>query len=83
MGVIAYWERESVSLKAEQLQKLAKALDISVDSLMGVKSSPTRKGGVVGRAKKLFDEVQSLPRAKQRRVLDMLETVLAGEAARH
>ena len=80
--VIAYWERESVGLKSEQLTALASALKVTADHLLGLQTKSPQKGGIVGRAKKLFDEVQSLPRSKQRRVLDTLETLLAGEAAR-
>jgi transcriptional regulator with XRE-family HTH domain len=80
--VIAYWERESVGLKADQLVTLASALEVSVDSLLGLAPKPKRRGGPAGRARKLFDQVTSLPRGSQQKVLDMFETVLAGESAR-
>ena len=80
--VIAYWERESIGLKADQLAALSDALGASVDSLLGLSSQPKRRGGPAGRAKRVFDQVSSLPRSKQQRVLDMLETILAGESAR-
>jgi transcriptional regulator with XRE-family HTH domain len=80
--VVAYWERESIGLKAEQLVSLADALGIAVDSLLGRNSKSERRGGPIGRAKRVFDQVTSLPRVKQQRVLDILETVLAGEGAR-
>jgi len=79
--VVAYWERESVGLKAEQLNALADALGVSVDGLLGRSSKPTQRGGPAGRAKRVFDQVNSLPRERQKRVLDVLETVLAGELA--
>ena len=80
--VIAYWERESIGLKAEQLVSLANALGVAVDALLGCDPKPQRRGGPTGRAKRVFDQVTSLPRNKQQRVLDILETVLAGEGAR-
>jgi transcriptional regulator with XRE-family HTH domain len=80
--VIAYWERESVGLKADQLVSIASALGVSVDSLLGLPSKPKRSGGPSGRARKLFEQVTSLPRGSQQKVLDMFETVLAGENVR-
>lgn len=79
--VIAYWERESIGLKADQLLSLAAALEVSVDSLLGNKNEVKRRGGPTGRARRLFENIDSLPRAQQRRVLDMVETVLAGQLA--
>jgi len=79
--VIAYWERESIGLKADQLLSLAAALGVSVDSLLGNKKEVKRRGGPTGRARRLFENIDSLPRAQQRKVLDMVETVLAGQLA--
>ena len=80
--VVAYWERESVGLKSEQLIALSEALKVTTDQLLGLNTKQPRKGGVTGRAKRLFDEVQSLSKSKQRRILDTIETLLAGEAVR-
>jgi len=79
--VMAYWEREIVGLKAEQLNALTDALGVSVDGLLGRSSKPTQRGRPAGRAKRVFDQVNSLPRDRKKRVLDVLETVLAGELA--
>jgi transcriptional regulator with XRE-family HTH domain len=79
--MVTYWERESIGLKADQLSILADALGISVDSLLGRTPKPKQRGGPEGRAKRVFDKVNALPRERQKRVLDVLETVLAGEMA--
>jgi transcriptional regulator with XRE-family HTH domain len=71
--VIAYWEREAVSLRPEQVQSLADALDISADDLLGRKASKTRGSGPVGRAKKLFDSISRLPRHQQEKIISILE----------
>jgi transcriptional regulator with XRE-family HTH domain len=81
--VVAYWERESVGLKADQLVSLAEALGVSVDELLGRRGVAKRRGGPVGRARKLFEDISTLPRGRQQRVLDMIETFLAGQAARN
>ena len=71
--VIAYWEREAVSLRAEQIDALATALNVSADSLVGRKASKTRGSGPVGRAKRLFDAISQLPRHQQEKVISILE----------
>lgn len=80
--VIAYWERESVGLKADQLTALADALGTSIDSLIGRTTEAKRRGGPVGRARRLFDDINALPRGQRQQVLDMVETILAGQMAR-
>jgi len=71
--VIAYWEREAVSLRPEQVQALADALNISADDLLGRKASKSRGSGPVGRAKKLFDSISQLPRHQQEKIISILE----------
>lgn len=80
--LITYWERESVGLKAEQLSAMAQALGTTLDFLIGQEAAPKRRGGPQGRTKQVFDQVSSLPRDQQSRVLDMIETIVAGQAAR-
>jgi len=71
--VIAYWEREAVSLRPEQVQALADALNISADDLLGRKAAKARGTGPVGRAKKLFDSISQLPRHQQEKIISILE----------
>ena len=71
--VIAYWEREAVSLRPEQVQALADALNISADDLLGRKATKARGNGPVGRAKKLFDSISRLPRHQQEKIISILE----------
>jgi len=71
--VVAYWEREAVSLRAEQIDALATALNISADSLVGRKEPKTRGSGPVGRAKRLFNAISQLPRHQQEKVIAILE----------
>ena len=79
--VVAYWERESIGLKADQLTALAEALNTSVDVLLGKKAKPPRRGGPKGRARRLFEQIEGMPRAQQGKVLDMIETIVAGQIA--
>jgi transcriptional regulator with XRE-family HTH domain len=78
--VVTYWERESVGLKADQLIAVADALAISVDELLGRGSSSKQRGGPVGRARRVFDEVSALSRAQQRKILDVVEALIAQQS---
>lgn len=71
--VIAYWEREAVSLRADQIDALANALEATADALLGRKAAKGRGTGPVGRAKKLFDSISRLPRHQQEKVISILE----------
>jgi len=71
--VIAYWEREAVSLRPDQIDALADALTITADDLLGRQSSRPRGPGPVGRAKRLFDSISRLPRHQQEKIISILE----------
>lgn len=73
--VITYWERESVGLKADQLIAVADALSISVDSLLGRNVSKP-KGGPVGKARQIFEQVSTLPRRQQERIAGVVEALI-------
>jgi len=79
--VIAYWERESVSLKIEQLVALADALATSVDYLLGREAAGSG-GGPKGKARRLFEEVSDLPKYQQQRVLSTVEDMLTARKAK-
>jgi len=73
----AAWERRSVALKPEQLAQLASILDTSVDFLVGRQNGHQRKGGPVGKIRKLFEEVCKLPRHQQNKVAEFVDMFLA------
>jgi transcriptional regulator with XRE-family HTH domain len=73
----AFWERDPVALKAEQLAALAKLFDVSVDYLVGQEPPEKRKGGLIGRARRAFEQVSKLPRSRQQYILRVVED-LAG-----
>jgi transcriptional regulator with XRE-family HTH domain len=74
--VITYWEHNHVGLRAEQLISLASALNISVEELVG-QPKPRSRGGPVGKARRVFEEVSSLPRHQQQRIIGVVEDLLA------
>jgi transcriptional regulator with XRE-family HTH domain len=77
----AFWERDSVALKADQLAALAKVFDVSVDYLVGQEPPKERKGGPVGRARRAFEQVSKLPRSRQQYILKVVEDLVGSTDA--
>jgi len=75
----AGWERRTTALKPEFISKLAAALNVSVDFLLGHENGGQRKGGPVGKARRVFEEVSKLPRHQQQRILGIVEDLLAAQ----
>lgn len=71
--VVAYWEREAVSLRADQLDALANALRVTADDLLGRAQPKTRATGPVGKARRIFAAISKLPRHQQEKIFSILE----------
>jgi transcriptional regulator with XRE-family HTH domain len=72
--VIAYWEREPVALRAEQLAALAETLNVSSDHLLGrpdAKSASLK--GPTGKSRQFFEAVSKLPRQQQEKIFTLLQ----------
>ena len=69
----AFWEREPVALKPEQVETLAQSLGISVEELFNRSKKTTRKGGPTGKARRLFEQLSELPRSQQQHILTVVE----------
>jgi transcriptional regulator with XRE-family HTH domain len=80
---IAHWETNSVALRADQLAALADVLGVTVDYLMGREEGKSQKSMAAGKARQVFEEVNSLPRAQQQRILDVVQAMLAHGGAGH
>ena len=78
----AFWEREPVALKPEQIQVLADTLHVTVDDLFGNDSRRAkRQGGPEGKARRLFEQVSQLPRSQQLHVLSVVEAFVEKKSA--
>jgi transcriptional regulator with XRE-family HTH domain len=77
--VVAHWERHSVTLRPEQLAALCKFLKVPADQLLGIQPVRPARGGLKGRASKVFAEVNELPRARQQHVLRVVEDLLTAQ----
>ena len=82
--VVAYWEREPVAQRIEQLASLADALNVSVDYLAGCPTKPPIPKGPPGKLRQAFEKAQKLPRSQQQRILKVVEAFVesTGTSAR-
>jgi transcriptional regulator with XRE-family HTH domain len=72
----AGWERRTTALRPEHLAQLAVVLNVPVDHLLGRERSTKRGPGPIGKARRMFEEVNKLPRDRQQHVLRVVEDLL-------
>jgi len=72
----AFWEREPVSVKPDQIETLAEALGVGVDELLNDHAKKSRRGGPTGKVRRLFEEVNALPRSRQQRIIAVVEDMV-------
>jgi transcriptional regulator with XRE-family HTH domain len=69
----SHWERRPVALRPDQLQSLAAALNIPVETLLANGDNKRRGSGPVGKMRQLFESASKLPRNQQEKVLAILQ----------
>ena len=72
---VAHWERTPTALYPEQLEALSKALKVSADELIGLKI-PKGKVGRKSILQQRIEQLEELPRAKQRTIIQVLDMAL-------
>lgn len=74
---LAHYEVGRLRIAVAMLSTLAKELDVAVEDLLG---EPTKQGkhkrGPTPKLQQQLEQISQLPRAKQRFVIEMLDTVL-------
>jgi transcriptional regulator with XRE-family HTH domain len=70
---IAFWELSGTSPRGEVLPKLAHALGVSVDALLGVTPPKPKKQAAKGRLQLVFEAASKLPRRQQDKVAEFVE----------
>jgi transcriptional regulator with XRE-family HTH domain len=78
--MVASYEVGRRRVPVSLLPKIATALAVSVEDLIGQDSSPPAKRGPAPKLQQQIERIQRLPRAKQRFVMEMLDTVLAQQS---
>jgi transcriptional regulator with XRE-family HTH domain len=75
----AVWERYPVALRPEQIEKVAAALNVSVEFLFG-QTAKQRGSGPTGKARRVFEAVSKLPRRQQQKIAEVVEALVAQHA---
>lgn len=73
----AAWERRDVALAPEQLKRLAHILGVEATDFFSSEDETPRRNGPVGRARKTFEAISSLPRSRQKQILDVIDVLMA------
>ena len=76
---VSFWERTGKTPKSEVLVPMASALGVTVEELLGEKKP--RKAGPTGRSLQSFEKVSELPRSQQKKILDVVDALLAQQAS--
>jgi transcriptional regulator with XRE-family HTH domain len=72
---VSFYERQATSLPSHLLPKLAEALDVSVEVILGIPESESEKNrrGPKSELEKRFEKIRKLPRKEQQLVVDVLD----------
>lgn len=73
---IDYYERRARNPSVEFVGKAAEALSVSFDDLVGGADKKTQKPGPSKKLLRQLEQIQTLPKSKQRFVSELLDTVL-------
>jgi len=74
---IAFWEQSEKPPRSDVLPKLAKVLGVRIEQILEGELPQTRRAGPVGKVQKLFEEVSTLPRRQQDRILETVSALVA------
>ena len=72
---VSFWERTGKLPKSDVLIVMARALGVTVDEILG-EPAPRRGASPAGRARETFDRVSTLPRSKQKKILDVVDALV-------
>jgi transcriptional regulator with XRE-family HTH domain len=74
--LVAFYERGERRIPVDVLPEAARLLGVSVEELLGLRPE-NGKRGPAPKLQQQLERISRLPRAKQRFVMDMLDTVLS------
>jgi len=73
----ALWERRNVSVRIVDLYRLADILGVGVEDLFYDEKKTSRRGGPIGKARQTFEAVSTMPRTQQKKILDVVDALVA------
>lgn len=76
---VSYWERSGQIPRSDKLAAIAKALGVTVETLLG---EPVARRVTVpgGKARQVFEAVSRLPRRQQQKIVEVVEALVAQHA---
>jgi len=74
---IAFWEQSEKPPRSDVLPKLAKVLGVKIEQILEGELPQTRRAGPVGKVQKIFEEVSTLPRKQQERIVETVSALVA------
>lgn len=74
---IAFWEQCDYPPRSDVLLKMSKVLGVAVEDLLLGMPTKKRKGGPVGKVKKVFDEVSKLPKRQQEKIVEFVSAFVS------
>jgi transcriptional regulator with XRE-family HTH domain len=77
---LSFYERDARHIPSSLVPKLAKALSVSVDEVLGVDTSPARRRGPKSKLEVQLEAIRNLPRNKQQKLLAVVEAFVAQHA---
>lgn len=81
-GMIAYYESSAKNPTIEVIEKSAKALNVNpAELLLDIKTNNSSKPGPQSRIEQLLQQLSTLPKGKQKVVIEMLEGFLEKTAS--
>jgi transcriptional regulator with XRE-family HTH domain len=78
---VDYYERRARNPSVDFVSKAAEALSVSFEDLVGAADKRTQKPGPSKKLLRQLEQIQSLPKSKQRFVSELLDTVLNTKAS--
>lgn len=78
--MVDYFERRAENVTADILKRLAVALEVSADELLGLRSKRP-KPGPKSRLQTQIEQIQRLPKAKQAAISEILDMAVKSGAA--
>lgn len=73
---VAFWEYSDKPPRSDVLPRLAKALGVSVDTMLSPSAAPAHRGGPKGKVLRAFEAVSALPRTQQAKVLELVDALV-------
>jgi len=80
---IAFWELSGTPPRGEVLPKLAHALGVSVDELLGVTPPKPKRVVAKGQLQEAFEEANRLPRRQQQKLAEFVRVFIAQHGNGH